>query len=58
VLYILLVFLLGLGSQIEIFGEAPPNLKSELTIGIVTDPHHVDPDLAFLVDMDRDPDPT
>jgi hypothetical protein len=24
---ILHVFLLGLGSQIEIFGEAPPNLK-------------------------------
>jgi hypothetical protein len=32
VLSILLVILLGLVSQIEIFGKAPPNIKSELKI--------------------------
>jgi hypothetical protein len=32
VLSILLVILLGLASQIKIFGEAPPNPKSELRI--------------------------
>jgi hypothetical protein len=31
-LFILLVILLYQGSQIEIFGEAPPSLKSELKI--------------------------
>jgi hypothetical protein len=66
VLSVILVFLLSLGSKTRIFGEAPPNVKSELKIGIVTDPHHVDPDPAFpsdadpdpafLVDTDRDPD--
>ncbi len=39
-LSILLVILLGLGSQIEIFGEAPPNLKNELKIPLLQVPHY------------------
>jgi hypothetical protein len=44
-----MVFLLGLGSQTEIFGEAHPNPKSALKISIATDPHRVDTNRLFTL---------